>query len=62
MGAGPTRTPAFGLAANTSGVKYFTPLRFCIGMLIHKANGPPAPTPSMQFELELTQPLQTVAI
>ena len=37
-----------------------------LGMLIHKANWPsplPTPTPpSVHFELELTQPLQRVAI
>ena len=33
-----------------------------VGMLIYKANGPPPTTPPlMHFELELTQPLQTVA-
>ena len=42
--------------------KIFYTLKIFIGMLIHKTNGPPAPTPSMPYELELTQPLQTVAI
>ena len=42
--------------------KIFYTLKIFIGILIYKANGPTAPTPSMQFELEVAQPLQTVAI
>ena len=41
-------------------------VRQLYGLLIHKANGPPTPTPPHPtldaFLLELTQPLQTAAI